>query len=333
MPGISKATLSTLTSDAILAGAFDRLRPRLLAMIGRRIGSKLALRIDPEGVIHDAFVRARPRWPALIPRPDDLDAWIYGQVRDRLIELIRGALGPEHNVDRDIAWPDGAAAPLAEHLVDSQTGPSEALSRAERCEVVRAALEKLDPIEREILALRYFDGLDFNQIGAILGLKTNTANARCPPGSQEIPKPDPDRLPSSRGKPVMTTALSDSESSVPELLQRFEQELLEAPDPQILLERYQSLHPELAEPFRELAEAIQMLQGNPFRSVPETTSSCGDCTSPRQFGPYRVVRSIGRGGMGEVYEAVEEPLARRIAVKTIRRSQFDRSHVPAPFRP
>ena len=97
---------------------------------------------------------------------------------DRLVELIRGALGPEHNVDRDIAWPDGSVAPLAEHLVDSQTGPSSALSRAERCEVVRAALEKLDPIDREILALRYFDGLNFFQIGAILGMKANTANTR-----------------------------------------------------------------------------------------------------------------------------------------------------------
>jgi RNA polymerase sigma-70 factor (ECF subfamily) len=44
--------------------------------------------------------------------------------------------------------------------------------------VVRAAPEKLDPLDREILALRYFDGLNFTQIGAILGLKANSANAR-----------------------------------------------------------------------------------------------------------------------------------------------------------
>jgi RNA polymerase sigma-70 factor, ECF subfamily len=174
----SKKTLSFLTGEAILTEAFERLRPRLLAMIGRRIGTKLAARIDPEGVIQEAFLRARPRWQALAPKPDDLDAWVYGQVRDRLIELIRTALGPEHNMDRDIGWPDGSAAPLAEHLVDSQTGPHSAFSRAERCEMVRAALDKLDPIDREILALRYFDGLDFAQIGTILGLKENTANTR-----------------------------------------------------------------------------------------------------------------------------------------------------------
>jgi RNA polymerase sigma-70 factor (ECF subfamily) len=178
VPGDSKTTLTFLTGEAILAGAFDRLRPRLVAMISRRISSKLAARIDPEGVIQEAFVRARPRWQALTPKPDNLDAWVYAQVLDRFRELVRGAMGAEHDVDREIAWPAGAVAPLAEHLVDSQTGPKTAVSRAERREVVRAALEKLDPIDREILALRYFDGLNFTQIGGILGLKANTANAR-----------------------------------------------------------------------------------------------------------------------------------------------------------
>ena len=119
----------------------------------------------------------------------------------------------------------------------------------------------------------------------------------------------------------MTTALSNSESSLPELLQHFEQELLEAPDPQVVLEKYQSLHPEMAETLRELAEAVRMLQESPFRAATDPAFAGVESNRPRRFGPYRVVRAIGRGGMGEVYEAVEEPLARRVAVKTIRRSQ------------
>jgi RNA polymerase sigma-70 factor (ECF subfamily) len=175
MPKASDLLLSDLTGEAILSDAFERLRPRLLAMIDRRIGPKLAARVDPEGVVHEAYLRARPRWQALSPRPADLDAWVYGQVRDRLIELVRGALGSERNVSRDVAWPDGSPAALADHLVDSQTSPTAALSRAERCAVVKAALEQLAPIDREILALRYFDGLNFVQIGAIVGLSQNAA--------------------------------------------------------------------------------------------------------------------------------------------------------------
>ena len=45
--------------------------------------------------------------------------------------------------------------------------------------MVRAALEQLDPTDREILALRYFDGLEYNQIAVILGIeKPNTVNQR-----------------------------------------------------------------------------------------------------------------------------------------------------------
>lgn len=41
----------------------------------------------------------------------------------------------------------------------------------------------------------------------------------------------------------------------------------------------------------------------------------------RQLGPYRVVRELGKGGMGIVYEAVDTRLDRRVALKVIRAGQ------------
>ena len=49
-------------------------------------------------------------------------------------------------------------------------------------------------------------------------------------------------------------------------------------------------------------------------------------------GRYQIVRPLGRGGMGEVYEAMQVQLARRVALKTIRADLAERPELIARFR-
>ena len=80
------------------------------------------------------------------------------------------------------------------------------------------------------------------------------------------------------------------------------------------VEDYAERHPELAGRIRELFPTLLMLEGLAAGRGERATG--GDHVG-QSFGPYRVVREIGRGGMGVVYEAVHEPLHKRVALKLL----------------
>lgn len=178
MAGDSTASLSDLASEAQLAAHFESLRPRLVAMLRRRISPKLSARIDPESIIQDAYLRAVRRWLSATEKPPIVDAWIFRQLLDQYCETTRAALGPTRDAARDVPWPDESVAELAHKLFDDGNRPSAALSHEECCLALQTALQKLDNTDREILALRYFDGLAFAEIATILDLTENTANQR-----------------------------------------------------------------------------------------------------------------------------------------------------------
>jgi serine/threonine protein kinase len=85
----------------------------------------------------------------------------------------------------------------------------------------------------------------------------------------------------------------------------------ERPDESALLEA----HPEIAEPLRVHLDHLRML--HEVVDTPAGDGSIAHYTAPKHLGNYELVREIGRGGMGIVYEAIDHTLHRQVALKVL----------------
>src|SRR3954452_3564925 len=93
-------------------------------------------------------------------------------------------------------------------------------------------------------------------------------------------------------------------------------------------------YPGLAAETRELLPALVKLERN-FVAREANAEGCGgDVPRPaaRQLGEYLLLREIGRGGMGVVYEAVQQSLGRHVALKVLAGGELSGSSHLERFR-
>jgi RNA polymerase sigma-70 factor, ECF subfamily len=166
---------------ALLAQHGDRLR----RMIALRMDRRLQGRIDPSDVLQEAYLEAASHLADYLRQPDTpFFLWLRAIAGHKLLALHRLHLGTQmRDAGREVSLhrgslPGASSAALAAQLLGHDTRPSEAAVRAEMRVRLQEALNTLDPLDREVLALRHFEQLSRTETARVLGTSEAAAAKR-----------------------------------------------------------------------------------------------------------------------------------------------------------
>lgn len=166
-----------------LGAEFEGFRPRLERMVAVRLDPRLRRRVDPSDVIQEAFAEVTRRleeYHSKHPLPFFL--WVRLIAAQKLVEFHRRHLGAAgRDVGREVtpgSIPSASSASLAERFVDPGPSPQSEAAHQEAFARVHRALDGLEELERELLAMRYFEGLSLEEVALVLGLSASAAKRR-----------------------------------------------------------------------------------------------------------------------------------------------------------
>src|SRR5262245_21186637 len=108
--------------------------------------------------------------------------WLYAVATNQAIDALRRrARRPDTATDPTAGLPGGSgddARPFLDLLPAARPGPADNLETAELRGQVRAAVDRLPELFRQVVILAYFQGLRLQDVGEVLGIPVGTVKSR-----------------------------------------------------------------------------------------------------------------------------------------------------------
>ncbi len=170
-------------------GALDELLvqygDQLKRMVRLRLDRRLQGRIDESDVLQEALLEVAGKLDDYLADPKaPFYLWLRTLTGLKLAELHRRHLGTQlRDASREVsiyrgALPEANSLSLAAQLLGKFSSPSQAAVKAERRIKLQEVLNSMDPIDREVLALRHFEQLSNAETAHVLGMSESGATAR-----------------------------------------------------------------------------------------------------------------------------------------------------------
>lgn len=164
---------------------FSEHADRLKRMVRLRLHPKVRRRVSESDVVQEANLEAARHLEEYVREPQlPVYLWLRELTCLKLAELHRRHLDARmRDVGREISLhsgplPQASSVSLAAQLLGTMTSPSEAAVKAEMRVQLQEALETLEPLDREVLALRHFEQLTNSEIAQVLEISESGASSR-----------------------------------------------------------------------------------------------------------------------------------------------------------
>ncbi len=183
---VEASLLEQLTGGdhSVLGDLFALHRDRLWRMVNFRFDRRLGSRLDADDILQEAYVDASTRIEHYTQDPTrSFYIWLRLIVTQTMVDTHRRHMGTQkRDVRREQkkqpAYPEATSISLARRLVGSVATPSQAAVKAEALQQLEQALEQMDPIDQEVLALRHFEELTNAEVAEVLGIQQKAASIR-----------------------------------------------------------------------------------------------------------------------------------------------------------